>query len=91
MSGLRLAGSFRLPPPAGDEDAEGDVLEYWSLRWDIDGETAAAKRDQLLYEHHDWAAAELRCTAKRLGLPEQLTQCLVLAIRRKAPVITQKA
>lgn len=41
--GYRRNWSCRLPPGSGDEDAEGDLLEYWSQRWDPDGETAAAK------------------------------------------------
>jgi CRISPR-associated endonuclease/helicase Cas3 len=78
--GLRPVWTARLPAPAGDEDANEDVLEYWSARWSFDGETAASKREQSLTEHHQWAAAEMLLTAERVGLPATLTECLVRAI-----------
>lgn len=78
--GLRLAASIRLPPRPEDEDATGDLLEYWSLRWDFDGETAAAKQAQLLAEHHKCAGIEMRRVANQLGLHDKLADCLVLAI-----------
>jgi CRISPR-associated endonuclease/helicase Cas3 len=78
--GLRRVAAFRLPPQTEDEDATGDVLEYWSLRWDIDGETAAAKRAQLLEEHHKCAGLEMRRLATGLGLDDKLADSLVLAI-----------
>jgi CRISPR-associated endonuclease/helicase Cas3 len=79
--GLRPVWTARLPARAEDEDADGDALEYWSALWSFDGETAAAsKREQFLTEHHHWAAAEMLCTAERLGLPPALSDCLVRAI-----------
>src|SRR6266851_4189965 len=77
--GLRPVWAARLPAPADDEDADGDILEYWSARWSFDGETAASKREQFLGEHHQWAAAEMLLTAGRVGLPATLTECLVRA------------
>ena len=80
LRGYRRVWWTRLPPTSTDEDAEGDVLEYWSLRWDFDGETSAAKRAQLLDEHHRSAGMEMRRLATRLGLDDKLADCLVLAI-----------
>jgi CRISPR-associated endonuclease/helicase Cas3 len=80
LRGYRRVWWTRLPPTSVDEDGEGDVLEYWSARWDIDGETSAAKRAQLLDAHHRCAGIEMRRIATRLGLDDDLSDCLVTAI-----------
>jgi CRISPR-associated endonuclease/helicase Cas3 len=76
--GLRRAWSAELPGATEDED--GPVLEYWKW-WDMDGETGAtSSRPQTLKEHHEWAEEEMRCLAKRLGLPASLAEALIRSI-----------
>jgi CRISPR-associated endonuclease/helicase Cas3 len=74
---LRRAWSAVLRGATEDED--GTVLEYWK-GWDVDGETGASSRPKSLIEHHSWAKAEMTNVAKRLDLPERLSEALVGAI-----------
>ncbi|MGE0008579.1 MAG: type I-U CRISPR-associated helicase/endonuclease Cas3 [Parvibaculaceae bacterium] len=74
---LRLAWSAKLPGPTEDED--GPTLEYWK-HWDIDGETGASSRSQLLADHHDEAKAEMESLVQRLGLPAPLADALIRAM-----------